>query len=99
VQARYSGGVNVKRYYVHDSKYLKLLKEIPPPMTQRSDSMFALQDEEHTNRWRRLSNKELHNLYSTESIIWMILSMIIRQTGYMASMGRAEVRTEVWWET
>lgn len=41
-------------------------------------------DGEHENRWRRQSNKELHNLYSTKSIIWVIKSVRIRQTVYVA---------------
>jgi hypothetical protein len=38
-------------------------------------------------RWRKLHNKELHDLYSSRSIIRMIKSMRMRLTGNVARMG------------
>jgi hypothetical protein len=38
--------------------------------------------------WRKLHNEELHNLYSSPSIIRMIKSRRMRLTGHVARMGR-----------
>jgi hypothetical protein len=38
--------------------------------------------------WRKLSNVELHNLYSSPSIIRMIRSTTMRWAGYIARIGR-----------
>jgi hypothetical protein len=40
-----------------------------------------------TGEWRKLHNKELHNLYSSPSIIIMINSRRMRWVGYVARMG------------
>jgi hypothetical protein len=40
-----------------------------------------------TGNWRKLHNEELHNLYSSASIIRMIKSMRIRWAGNVARMG------------
>jgi hypothetical protein len=37
--------------------------------------------------WRKLHNEELHNLYSSPSIIRMIKSSSIKWAGYAARMG------------
>jgi hypothetical protein len=37
--------------------------------------------------WRKLHNEELHNLYSSPSIIRMIKSRTIRLAGHVAQMG------------
>jgi hypothetical protein len=37
-----------------------------------------------TGGWRKLQNKELHNLYSSPSIIRMIKSRRIRWAGHLA---------------
>jgi hypothetical protein len=38
--------------------------------------------------WRKLHNEELHNLYSSPSIIRMIKSKRMRWAGHVARMGR-----------
>jgi hypothetical protein len=43
--------------------------------------------DEVTGGWRKLHNEELHNLYSYPSIIGMITSRRMRQTGHVARMG------------
>jgi hypothetical protein len=43
--------------------------------------------DEVTGGWRKLHNKELHNLYSSPSIIRMIRSRRMRWAGYVARMG------------
>jgi hypothetical protein len=37
--------------------------------------------------WRKLHNEELHNLYSSPSIIRIITSRRLRWAGYVAQMG------------
>jgi hypothetical protein len=41
-----------------------------------------------TGGWRKLHNEELHNLYSSPSIIRIIKSRRMRWAGYLARMGR-----------
>jgi hypothetical protein len=43
--------------------------------------------EEVTGGWRKLHKEELHNLYSSPSIIKMITSRKMRWAGYVARMG------------
>jgi hypothetical protein len=45
------------------------------------------QRDEVTGGWRKLYNEELHNLYSSPSIIRMIKSRRIRWAGQVARMG------------
>jgi hypothetical protein len=40
-----------------------------------------------TGRWRKLYNEELHNLYSSPSIIRIIKSRRMRWAGHVARMG------------
>jgi hypothetical protein len=40
-----------------------------------------------TEGWRKLHNVELHNLYSSPSIIRMIKSRMMRWTGHVTRMG------------
>jgi hypothetical protein len=40
-----------------------------------------------TGGWRKLHNEELHNLYSSRSIIRIIKSRRMRWTGHVARMG------------
>jgi hypothetical protein len=49
--------------------------------------MFGLRRDEVTRDWRKLHNDELHNLYSSPSIITMITSRRMRWTGNIARMG------------
>jgi hypothetical protein len=46
--------------------------------------------DEVTGVWRKLHNEELHNLYSSPSIIRMIKSRRMRCAEYVARMGKAE---------
>jgi hypothetical protein len=43
--------------------------------------------EEVTGGWRKLHNEELHNLYSSQSIIRMIKSRRMKWAGHVAQMG------------
>jgi hypothetical protein len=42
--------------------------------------------------------EELHNLYSSPSIIKMIKSRRMRWTGHVAQMGRRGMHIGYWWE-
>jgi hypothetical protein len=48
--------------------------------------MFGPKKDEVTGGWRKLYNKELHNLYSSPSIIKMIMSKRMRWTGQVARL-------------
>jgi hypothetical protein len=45
-----------------------------------------------TGGWRKLHNEELHNLYSSPSIIRIIKSRSMRWAGHVARMGGEEER-------
>jgi hypothetical protein len=49
--------------------------------------IFELRRDGVTEGWRRLHNKELHNLYSSPSIIRIIKSSRMRWAGHVARMG------------
>jgi hypothetical protein len=49
--------------------------------------------------WRKMHNEELHNLYSSPSIIRMIKSRRMRCTGHEARMGRRGMHIGWWWES
>jgi hypothetical protein len=48
--------------------------------------IFGPKRDEVTGGWRRLHNEELHNLYSSPSIIRMIKSRRMRLAGHVARM-------------
>jgi hypothetical protein len=50
-------------------------------------SIFGPKRDEVTGGWRKLHNEELHNLYSSPSIIRMIKSKRMRWEGHVARMG------------
>jgi hypothetical protein len=52
-----------------------------------------------TGGWRKLHNEELHNLYSSPSIIKMTKSRRMRWTGHVARMGRGGMLVGYWWES
>jgi hypothetical protein len=49
--------------------------------------IFGPKRDEVTGEWRKLRNKELHDLYSTSSIIRIIKSQRMRWAGHVARMG------------
>jgi hypothetical protein len=53
--------------------------------------IFGPKRDEVTGGWRKLHNEELHNLYSTPSIIRMIKSRRMRWAAHVARMGRREM--------
>jgi hypothetical protein len=61
--------------------------------------IFGPKRDEVTGEWRKLNNKELHDLYSSPRIIRIIKSRRMRWAGHVARMG---VKTNVyryWWES
>jgi hypothetical protein len=58
--------------------------------------IFGLKGDEVTGGWRKMHNEELHNLYSSPSIIRMIKSRKMRLAGHAAIMGA--LRNAYWWE-
>jgi hypothetical protein len=52
-----------------------------------------------TGEWRTLRNEELHDLYSSPSIIRIIKSRRMRWAGHVARMGRKGTGIDYWWES
>jgi hypothetical protein len=50
-----------------------------------------------TGEWRKLHN-ELHDLYSSPSMIRIIKLQKTRWAGHVAGMGRRETSIGCWWE-
>jgi hypothetical protein len=48
--------------------------------------------------WKKLHNEELHNLYSSPSIIRMIKSRKMRWAGHVAQIGKRQIHIGYWWE-
>jgi hypothetical protein len=57
--------------------------------------IFGPKRDAETGEWRKLHNKELHDLYSSPSIIRIIKSRRMRWACHVARMGR---RGAYWWE-
>jgi hypothetical protein len=49
--------------------------------------IFGPKTDDVTGEWRKLHNEELHDLYSSRSIIGMIKSSRMRWAGHVARMG------------
>jgi hypothetical protein len=49
--------------------------------------IFGPKRDEVTGEWRKLHNKELHDLYSSPNIITIIKSRRMRWAGHVARMG------------
>jgi hypothetical protein len=58
--------------------------------------IFGLKRDEVTGEWRKLHNKELHDLYSSPSIIRIIKSRRMRWASHVAQMGRRGTRIDYW---
>jgi hypothetical protein len=61
--------------------------------------IFGPKSDEVTGGWGKLHNEELHNLYSSPSIIRVIKSRRMRWAGNAARMGRGGIHTGYWWES
>jgi hypothetical protein len=55
--------------------------------------------DEVTGQWRKLHNEELHELYSSPSIIRILKARRMRWAGHVARMGRRGMCIGFWWES
>jgi hypothetical protein len=58
--------------------------------------MFGPKKDEVTGDWRKLHNKELHNLHSSPSVIRVTKSRRMRWAGHVARIGRRGMHTGFW---
>jgi hypothetical protein len=58
--------------------------------------LFGPKRDEVTGEWRKPHNEELHDLYSSPTIVRVIKSRI-RWVGHVARVGREETCTGFWW--
>jgi hypothetical protein len=56
--------------------------------------IFGPKRDKVTGEWRKLHNKELHDLYSSPSIIRIIKSWRMRWAGHVARMGKRGTRID-----
>jgi hypothetical protein len=61
--------------------------------------IFGSKRDEVTGEWKELLNEELRDLYSSPSIIRIIISRRMRLAGHVARMGRRGTRIGYWWES
>jgi hypothetical protein len=61
--------------------------------------IFGPKRDEVTGEWRKLHNEELHELYSSPSIIRIIKSRRMRWAGHVARMGRRGTLIDYRWES
>jgi hypothetical protein len=61
--------------------------------------IFGPKRNEVTGEWRKLHNKELHDLYSSPSIIRTIKSKKMRWVSHVARMLRRGMLIDYWWES
>jgi hypothetical protein len=50
--------------------------------------IFGPKRDEVTGEWRKLHNEELHHLYSSPNIVWLMKSRRMRWVGHIAHMGK-----------
>jgi hypothetical protein len=60
--------------------------------------IFGPQRDEVTEKWRKLHNEELNDLYCSPNIVGVIKSGKMRWAGHVARMAIGVVYTGVWWE-
>jgi hypothetical protein len=60
---------------------------------------FRTKRDEVTGGCREAPNEELHNLYSSPSIIRMIELRMMKWTRHVARMGRRGMHVGYWWES
>jgi hypothetical protein len=61
--------------------------------------IFGPKRNEVTGEWRKLHNKELHDLYTSPRIIRIIKSRRMRWVGHVARRGRRGTHIDYWWES
>jgi hypothetical protein len=60
--------------------------------------IFGPKRDEVTGEWRKLYNEELHDLYSSPTIVRVIKLIRVRWAGNVAGMGRGEACLGFWLE-
>jgi hypothetical protein len=58
--------------------------------------IFETKRDEVTGGWRKLHNEELHDLYSSPSIVRVINARRMRWAGHVARMGEVRGHTTFW---
>jgi hypothetical protein len=53
------------------------------------EGMFGSKMDEVTEEWRNLHNEEIHYLFYSPSIVWVIISRRMRWAGHVARMGES----------
>jgi hypothetical protein len=61
--------------------------------------IFGPKKDEVTGEWRKLHNEELHDLYSSPSIVRIMKLGRMRLAGHVARMGRRGTCIGCWWES
>jgi hypothetical protein len=61
--------------------------------------IFGPKRDEVTGGWRKLHNEELHDLYSSPSIIRIIISRWMRRAGHVARMDKKRNHVVFWWDS
>jgi hypothetical protein len=61
--------------------------------------IFGPKRDEVTGEWRKLHNEELHDLYSSPSIIRIIKSQRMKWAGHVARMWEKRNATDYWCES
>jgi hypothetical protein len=61
--------------------------------------IFGSKRNDVTREERKLHNEELHDLYSSPSIIRIIKLRRMRWSGHVARMGRRGTLIDNWWES
>jgi hypothetical protein len=59
--------------------------------------IFGPKRDEVTEEWRKLHNEELHDLYSSPSIIRIIRFRMLRWAGHVKLMEKKGMHIEYWW--
>ena len=54
--------------------------------------VFGTKGEEVKWEWKRLHNEELHDLFSSFNIVWVIRSRKMRWAGHEARMGERNIK-------
>jgi hypothetical protein len=61
--------------------------------------IFRPKRDQVTGGWREVHNEELHNFYTSPSIITIIKSKRMRWAGHIARMGTTGMHIGYWWES
>jgi hypothetical protein len=61
--------------------------------------IFGPKRDEVTGEWRKLRNEELHDLYSSPSIIRIIKARRMKWVGHVARMGEKSTAYRLLWES